>query len=358
MKKKLLILTFLLAPLFLSGCSVLTFNKDKTDVSGVLKSEDFGGSWLPVNKIEGEDDKKIDEVQARKIIIDPVDHNNIFLGTRNGVWFSSNQANSWTKILSSGYVYDMAIDPKRTGIVYVSLGQRVYKTTNLGEKWQSVYFETREDALVNAVEVDPSDSLKVYLGTSEGEIYKTLDGGESWQKMGSFEKAEVKKILVNKNNPLIVYVATKKEGIYKSIDGGASWNNLIANYYNEEDRKKRREQRGREEYRDLILDQSQEDGLIYASEYGLLKSSDGGNIWQVIDLLTPPNSVYINAISTNPKNNNQLYYVTGNILYRSFDGGKTWLSQQLPTKYHVGNLVVDYLNYNLIYAGVTRVKAE
>ncbi len=346
MKKliKLLILTIIAVTL--TGCDLKLTSKTK-NIGGVFKSYDFGQKWQPMNLVKKEGKKKetLNNLNVNLIKLDPQNHKLVYLASReNGLWYSDNAGSSWQNLFPKGNIYDLALDPKNSGVIYISLGRKVYKTIDLGKNWRSIYLETRGGVLITALATDPVNNLLVYLGTSNGELYKTLDGGESWQIVTQ-GKGAIKKILINPKNNKIIYLATSSQGIYKSSDKGETWQNLKDNYKN---------YNGANIYRNLIFDFTKNDALLYASNYGLLKSPDGGKNWQEIKLLTPPNSIAIRSLAINPYESNQIYYATNIAFYRTFDGGQTWLTSSLPSPRIANYLLVDPVTTNVIYMGMSQ----
>lgn len=357
-KKFLLISILLLSLTTLTGCSLSLTGTGSSakNSAGIFKSYDFGERWQASNQIK-DSNKNINNLNIRKIVIDNNDHTKIYLAAEsNGIWYSENAGENWQNILSKGTAYDLALDPKNSGIVFASFGNQVNKTIDLGKNWQQLYLETRVNVLISAIAIDPNDNLVLYLGSSNGEIYKTIDGGKSWQliKKIDSDKDVIKKILVNPKNSKIVYIATATTGIYKSTDAGKQWQNLKNNYSELKDSNKQKLFPKSEIFYDLVLDLTQNDGLLYASQYGLIKSLDGGKTWQEIKLLTPAGSpgARINTLALNPKDNQQIYYATNSVLYRSFDNGLTWLSNSLPSTRFASTLIVDPFTPNVLYFGL------
>lgn len=363
MKKTTLLLIILILPLALTACSLsdVFLSSGSGNQAGVFKSYDYGETWNNSGLIEykGKRAVTINNLQINKIAIDPLNHKNIFLGTTaNGLWHSNNAGDDWRQIFKTGYIYDIALDAQNSGVVYISNGRNVYKSIDLGVKWNSLYWETREKYVISALAINPADNLTLYLGTSGGELHKTIDGGESWEKIFQLEGAIIKKILVNPKKNSIVYIGTSTSGIFKSTNNGDDWVNLKDNYFptSRQDLEKRRERKGVTSFQDLIFDLTKNDGLLYGSNFGLIKSDDGGKTWSDINILTPANEVYVRKLIINPKDNSQIYYVTSNAFYHTFDGGKTWLAAPLPTNYSVGALAIDPINTNVIYMGMRKIR--
>jgi len=94
---------------------------------------------------------------------------------------------------------------------------------------------------VNVVAVDPTTNNIMYAGAATGGVWKTMDGGMSWQSVSDFLAGMgVSDIIVSPANSNIIYVATGDKdgyntpsiGLYKSIDGGLTWNptGLVFNF--------------------------------------------------------------------------------------------------------------------------------
>ena len=106
----------------------------------------------------------------------------------------------------------------------------LYKSTDKGANWHLV----SQNLLVydvNAVAINPSNENEVVFGAA-GLIYKTTDGGDTWQPCGSpaFQSANLHswQIEYNPANPLIIYAATDK-GFFRTTDGGNNWTQVLSN---------------------------------------------------------------------------------------------------------------------------------
>ncbi|PKM87849.1 hypothetical protein CVU83_02450, partial [Candidatus Falkowbacteria bacterium HGW-Falkowbacteria-2] len=77
--------------------------------------------------------------------------------------------------------------------------------------------------------------------------------------------------------------------------------------------------------------------------------------WENIKLITPEKDAIINAVAVNPKNSQELFYVTNTTFFRSLDGGVTWTSKKLPTTRAGSDLLVDFNNPNIMYMGTLKI---
>lgn len=116
----------------------------------------------------------------------------------------------------------------------------VFKTTDGGATWEPV-FDSEPVSSIGALALDPSNPNIVYAGTGEqclrndisfGDgVYKSLDGGKTWANMGLRDTQHIATILIDPNNPNIVFVAAvghafgpnEERGVFRSMDGGKTW---------------------------------------------------------------------------------------------------------------------------------------
>src|SRR5205085_343589 len=119
-------------------------------------------------------------------------------------------------------------------IVYVATASGgVMKTTNGGTTWEPV-FDNETSSTIGAIAVAPSDPSIVWVGTGESNnrqssswgngVYKSTDGGKTWQNVGLAETHHIGRILIDPGNPNVVWVAaagrlwgpSKERGVYKT----------------------------------------------------------------------------------------------------------------------------------------------
>ncbi|MCO5175739.1 MAG: glycosyl hydrolase [Thermomicrobiales bacterium] len=145
-----------------------------------------------------------------------------------------------------GRVPAVAGHPNETGTFYFgACAGGVWKTTNAGDYWENIsdgYFNT---AAVGAIALAPSDPNVIYVGMGETSIrgdvshgdgvYKSTDGGQTWQHVGLADTHAISTIRVHPNDPDLVYVAAlghvwgpnAERGVYRSADGGATWEQIL-----------------------------------------------------------------------------------------------------------------------------------
>jgi photosystem II stability/assembly factor-like uncharacterized protein len=152
----------------------------------------------------------------------------------------------------SGRMTDIAVvAPKGENYTIYVAGASggVWRTSNEGTTWEPV-FEQAASTSIGDVTVAPSNQDIVWVGTGEANIfrssmagtgvYKSVDGGETWSHMGLEGTYTIPRIIVHPSNPNTVYVAAsghewthdEYRGLYKSTDGGESWDKIL--YIDEE----------------------------------------------------------------------------------------------------------------------------
>ena len=148
----------------------------------------------------------------------------------------------------SGRVTDIAVVPPKGQSYTMFVGTAsggLWKTENEGTTWNPV-FETGPSTSVGDIAIAPSNPQIVWLGTGEANIYrssqsgagifKSLDAGKSWLPMGLAGTNTIARIVVHPDNPEVVYVAASghewtlnpERGVFKTVDGGQNWEKVLS----------------------------------------------------------------------------------------------------------------------------------
>lgn len=351
--KKLFYLILIIIPLLTMGAACdIKIGKQVTPGGGVYKSANQGDTWQAKNAVPVVgDDLSITNVNVLTMVFDPQDHQAIYLGTlENGLFYTYTGGESWAQVsqLKQGRINSIAVDPIDKCNLYVTFGNKILKSTDCGRNWQDAYYDARapQGLTITDLAIDNYNPQIIYAGASSGDLLKSLDGGKSWATIERF-KNQVKKIVINYYDTRLIYVATKDNGIFKTIDSGRNWANLENGL---------KAFNGGKNIVTLVLDKTQKDVLVAATNYGLLKSTDGGSSWQAIELLTPPGGATIYSLALDPQNANNIYYGTATTFYKTVDGGKTWISKKLPSDKAPSALLVDFASPSVMYMGTMKLK--
>src|SRR5215831_10000276 len=125
-----------------------------------------------------------------------------------------------------------------------TVGGGVWKTANAGVTWTPV-FDRQPVASIGAIAVAPSNPKVIYVGTGESDIrsdlasgdgvYRSTDGGETWQNVGLRDTRQISRIAIDPQNASTVYVGAlghaygpnDERGVYKSTDSGEHWTKVL-----------------------------------------------------------------------------------------------------------------------------------
>ena len=135
--------------------------------------------------------------------------------------------------------------PSQPLIYYVGAASGgVWKTFDGGLNWQPI-FDDQEVHSIGAIAVAPSDPMTIIVGTGESSIrsnvsigngvYKSQDGGKTWNHIGLKNSGRISRIIIHPDNPDLIYVGVlghayspqKEKGLYMSNDGGKTWNQTL-----------------------------------------------------------------------------------------------------------------------------------
>jgi photosystem II stability/assembly factor-like uncharacterized protein len=249
----------------------------------------------------------------------------------------------------SGRVADVTGVESNPDVLYVGTAAGgVWKSVNGGLSWKPV-FDDQPVASIGSVAVFQANPDIVWVGSGEGNprnsaiagngIYRSLDGGDTWQHLGLEKTERIHRVVLHPINPDVAYAATMgklwgenpERGIFKTADGGKTWKRVL--YVDE-----------RTGAADLVMDPSNPNKLFAAMwdhrrwpwtfrsggpGSGLYVTYDGGDSWKRLtedDGLPKGDLGRIGiAISrSNPETVYALVEAETSALLRSDDGGRTW----------------------------------
>lgn len=275
-----------------------------------------------------------------------------------------------------------SIDALHSNPDYILLGTAsggVWKTDNAGANWQPL-FDEQPILNIGAVCIQQSNPSVLWVGTGEGNprnslnigagIYKSLDGGRSWKLMGLEKTKNIHRIIIDPTNPDIIYAGAignpfaehPERGVYKSTDGGESWNRIL--YTNDTSG-----------CADLVMDPENPNKLIAAmwqhrrtpwsfmsggNGSGLYVTMDGGKNWKKLGKENglPDGKFGRVGLAIAPSQPQRIYALveaTKNGLYKTDDGGFKWeLVNSDPSvvnnrPFYFQDIRVDSKNENRLY---------
>jgi len=334
--KKLFLMAFLLfLTVAVTGCSISIGSSSKNRDGGVWKSDDGGKTWnqkVAMASVKGE--VNISKVGVANMVFDPQDNNTIYLSTeKDGIVYTYNGGESWRQFtyFAKNRVRAVAVDYESKCELFAVAINKVFKSVDCGRSWQSTYYHQNDEVVITDIITDHHNTGIVYIATSDGEVFKSRNSGETWVAVYRNDKAAFVDLVADPHNSLVVYVASVSNGIFKTTDGGVNWASLGAGLESYS---------GSHKYRSLIVDNATPGGLILISQYGMLRSFDYGASWSIVELLPEQKNTVVYAVGINPSDSNIIYYATRTTLLKSSDGGESWSSRKLPFSKAVKNIIV------------------
>jgi len=173
--------------------------------------------------------------------------------------------------------------------------------------------------------VDPSDPQRAYLGTSDHGMYRTTDGGATWQRTntGLSNTEQIYALAIRPSNPQVVYAAGFQAHLARSTNGGSDWT-VLTDYSSPPF------------VNALALHPTDPDTLYGATTFdGFIRSTDGGVHWTALNTGLPPSIPGLQFLAMDPANPANLYTASDMYgVYRSTDGGGSWTETNsgLPNK--------------------------
>jgi photosystem II stability/assembly factor-like uncharacterized protein len=187
-------------------------------LDGAFVSIDGGRIWKRVGGRELE--------KAESVAIDPVDPRFLYVGTWRLSYRSSDFGRTWSLVdkgmpLDSD-VFSIAIDARNPSVIYSSACSGVYFSVNRAQSWTRMKLLPDRFAIrAQLIYIDPIDSHRIYSGTTEGLFVSNNDGRE-WVRLTP-ANVTVNAIQVNPSNSNQILIGTEYQGILLSKDGGRSW---------------------------------------------------------------------------------------------------------------------------------------
>jgi photosystem II stability/assembly factor-like uncharacterized protein len=299
------------------------------------RSDDCGENWYLLYTFENDIDR---------IAIAPSDSSILYV-VALGLYKSIDSGKNWYKIFENynfgNSAWQLKVNPQNPHSVYLQGGGNLYKAIGEHDNVDTTIIYNLSDYII-----DPKDTLTMYVAASDpwfgtgGGMIKSSDGGENWFSIINglpYDGTTVMKLAIDPINTSILYAGTSGRGVYKTTDGGENWEltNLVndGSIINYE-----------------VLDS--QTGSIIALSYSwhIIKTLDNGNTWIKPEFFPNENNWDINtySISFNSKDKNIGYHGDGTDLFKTTDGGTTWVK----TDDVVGckSVVFHKFNPDIIYA--------
>lgn len=308
---------------------------------GFFRSTDGGVTWKESKDLK---DQAIHAMTQAK-----VDPNTIYVGTKDGVWVSTDGGGDFKRIESATMPHDInsfAVDPTNQNTLYAGTTWRPYKSTDNGKNWRLIKTGMIDDSDIFAITINSEDNKHIIASACSG-IYESVNGGENWKKIQGIpgQSRRTRDIVQHPSRPGTLYAGTT-EGFWMSVNGGKSWALTT----------------GRNVEINKIAVHPDEPNRVFiaTNNFGVLVSNDGGrNFAPTNDSFTSrftysvtpdvelPDRVYATTLNTSS---------SGGFFFYSDNGGASWTQGKGLdiNKDAAYALLQDKLNPNLMYLGTNR----
>ncbi|MBA3649741.1 MAG: glycosyl hydrolase [Chitinophagales bacterium] len=332
---------------------------------GVWKTTDAGNTWVSIS------DSNFHSASVGALAVSASDPNVIYAGMgeaaiRNtaimgdGIYKSIDAGKTWKHVLTldASATGRIIIHPNNPDVAFaavmgkmfgVNKERGVYRTKDGGKSWQQVLVKNDSTGAID-IDYDPTNPNIIYAslwqvnrkpwkltsGGTGGGLYKSIDGGDTWTSLSQnpgMPKGLLGKICiaVAASNPQRVYamVENKNARLYRSDNGGKTWDTASA----------KNDLTQRPWYFSEIYCDPNNENLLYISNVEFWKSIDGGMSFSKITQEHGDN----HDVWINPDNSDNFIIADDGSATVTFNGGKTWTREDLPTCqfYHV-NLDNDF----------------
>jgi photosystem II stability/assembly factor-like uncharacterized protein len=422
LKKKLLVLMVIFT-ITLTGCVSLTKKKEgpppiPADGGFYTLGKDAQGNYTWSQDVylatAGAQKPNFKEEDVTAMSVDPQDNKAIYVGTKKGgLFYTYDAGKNWFGVaqFKNQIINDVQVSYKNKCLIYLTAGSELYKSEDCSRTWIRMENDDRAGFYYSALAIDSYNEGVVYAGISLNElvgkdtgpdIARSADFAESRQVLYRFPiKNIVSKVVLDPKDTRIVYVATNNAGLYKSTDAGQNWEDITgvkqdksvkaATDQNKEDvnqedvtdEKQSKPVKGGEFvkryeklidfdknekdkvidsliFRDMVILPDDDGTLVHASNYGLLKSIDGGLSWVEIKLIPPEGEkkAIIYSLASHPTNSQEFYYGSDDTLFRTKDGGENWTTIKGPGTRAIYNILVteNEKGDSNVYVGMYNLK--
>jgi uncharacterized protein (TIGR03437 family) len=279
---------------------------------GLIGSQDGGATWSVAGQgFTGRG--------SRGVAFDPSDSQRIYAGAMigNGFFKSTDGGLTWSlrKFGSPAvYVIAVAVDPSSPNAVYVGTqNEGFFRSENYGETWESI--GRGLSGAITYLTVDPTDRGRLFACTATA-FYLSEDGGNSWTNVLNFPAWT---LTIDPGDPSTVYATARTQGVFRSSDGGYTWQSVNSGLTNLT--------MGRSA--PVIVDPKNRQTLYVGGEGGVFKSLDGGGHWFAVNSGLSDLSVL--GLAMDPSNSSALYACGPNGIYKTLTGAEVQSASILIT---------------------------
>ncbi|MBI2815395.1 MAG: transcriptional regulator [Acidobacteria bacterium] len=286
---------------------------------------------------------------VRSLTADPQEPDRLYLGTRTGQIFVSQDAGrSWNRLITMNappdWVVDsLVIDPSNPAILYAGMWSvnaeagGIYKSTDGGASWKEL--DAMRGESIRALVMAPSSSKTLVAGSLQG-VFRSDDEGATWRRIspvGHPEIRNVHSVAIDPQRPDIIYVGTWHLP-WKTVDGGAHWTSIKKGIIDDSD------------VFSIIIDPKNPRTLYLSACSGIYRTDSSGEQWRKIQGI-PYSSRRTRVMAMDPRDSSTVYAGTTEGLWRTRNGGASWTRLTNPT-WIINDIVIGSKNPTHVYLGM------
>ena len=223
----------------------------------------------------------------------------------------------------------IAVHPQNPNLVYVGTQRGVYRSNDRGDHWERT--DMPEGRTVWALKFHPNNPRVMYLGTEGSEVYRSDDGGESWQYLSTITNPDAVQmyfstrilgLAMESANPDNMYAALEVGGAARSFDAGKTWQTVNSNFAGDVDRM---------DLHGVAVGSRQSEAVFISNRLGVWRTRDRGDNWENLRFESFSPIMYSRGVQVAPDDPNTLYACVGRNfgseeggVLRTTDLGDTW----------------------------------
>ncbi|MBW1295000.1 VPS10 domain-containing protein [Aquimarina litoralis] len=340
---------------------------------GVFKTTDDGITWNNISdkffKMGSVGAITVSESDTNIVVVGMGEHpaRGVMTSMGDGVYKSMDAGKTWTHIglEKTRHISDVIIHPTNPDVIYIAAQgaqyaptneRGIYRSNDGGKTWKKVLFVNNTTG-ASSLSMDMTNPRILYAsmwqhrrypwimesGGEHSGLYKSIDGGDTWNKLkGGLPKDFGKSgISVSRANPERVYAVIEAEGekggVYRSDNAGKKWEQVNKNRVNI----------ARSWYYMEIFADPQNENVVYVLNAPVMKSIDGGKSFVNIPVPHGDN----HHLWINPHDNTNLINSNDGGANISFNGGKSWSTQQNQATAQFYRVITDNLVPYNVYGG-------
>jgi photosystem II stability/assembly factor-like uncharacterized protein len=231
------------------------------------------------------------------VIVDPTDNNIIYAETQWGNLYRSDDGGFDFDFIFNGSGPDrtnwntpVVLDPSNPQVVYYGANV-LYRSSDRGDSWSQISDDLTDGqhpsgsqsfGTITSIAVAPSNSSVIYVGTDDGNVQATFNGGGSWENVsGALPERYVTEVAVDPYDEMTVYVTLSgyrlvdyQPHVLRTTDGGQNWEDISGNL-------------PEIPVNDIIIDPAYEQTLYIANDLGVWYTNNLGQNWEVLGTNLP-----------------------------------------------------------------------